>query len=71
MGRVFNSRSGCMYAICFCCYEAKQPNIKLETRPKQLLGSLLLAFALPVFVQCLWSECMTESDVSTIENEYN
>jgi hypothetical protein len=28
-----------------CCYEAKQPNLKLKT---QLLGSLLLAFALPV-----------------------
>ncbi len=23
-----------------CCYEAKRPNLKLQTRPKQLLGSL-------------------------------
>jgi hypothetical protein len=32
------------------CHEAKQPNLKLKTRPKQLLGSLLLAFALPCVV---------------------
>jgi hypothetical protein len=25
----------------------KQPNLKLETQPKQLVGSLTLAFALP------------------------
>jgi hypothetical protein len=30
------------------CYEAKQPNLKLKTRPKQLIGSLLLAFVLSV-----------------------
>jgi hypothetical protein len=29
-------------------YEAKQPNLKLKTQPKQLLGSLPIAFALPV-----------------------
>jgi hypothetical protein len=27
----------------FFCYEAKQPNLKLKTWPKQLLGSLSLA----------------------------
>ncbi len=34
-----------------CCYEAKRPNFELKTWPKQLLGSLLLAFALPSFTQ--------------------
>jgi hypothetical protein len=35
-----------MCAMPFCCYEAKQPNLMLKTQPEQLLGSLLLAFAL-------------------------
>ncbi len=47
LGRVFNSRSGCMCSIHLCCYEAKQHSLKLKTRPKQLLGSILLAFVLP------------------------
>jgi len=29
------------------CYEAKQPNLKLKTQPKQVLGYLPMAFALP------------------------
>jgi hypothetical protein len=39
---------------------SKWPNLKLKTRPKQLLGSLPLAFALPgainpsIFLRCLW-----------------
>jgi len=28
-------------------YKTKQPNLKLKTQPKQLLGSLPLAFAFP------------------------
>ncbi len=47
LGQVFNSRSGCMCAMHLCCYEAKRPNLKLQTCPKQLLGSLMWAFALP------------------------
>jgi hypothetical protein len=31
----------------------KQPNLKLKTRPKQLLGSLPLAFELPARGQCI------------------
>jgi hypothetical protein len=31
--------------------ELKQPNLKLKTRPKQLLGSHLLTFALTLIVQ--------------------
>jgi hypothetical protein len=29
-----------------CCFEAKWPSLMLKTRPKQLIGSLPLAFAL-------------------------
>jgi hypothetical protein len=47
LGRVFNSRLGhaCMdHAI---VHITKQSYIKLKTRPKQILGSLPLAFVLP------------------------
>jgi hypothetical protein len=47
LGRAFNSRRVCSSAMYFRCYEAKLPNLKLKTQPKQLLGSLPLAFALP------------------------
>jgi hypothetical protein len=47
LGQFFNSRSGCMCAMHLCSYEAKQPNLKLKTQPKQRLGSLPLAFTLP------------------------
>jgi hypothetical protein len=47
MGRAFNSRSGCMCPKHLLCYEAKQPNLNLKTRRKQLFGSLPIAFALP------------------------
>jgi hypothetical protein len=50
LGRVFNSRSGCMCAMHLCCYEAKRPNLKLKTLPRQLLGSLPLAFMLLVLL---------------------
>ncbi len=39
-GRVFNSRSDWKFVMHFFCSEAKQPNLKMKTRPKQLLGSL-------------------------------
>ncbi len=38
-----------MCAMHLFCYEAKQPNLKLKTRAKQLLGALPLAFELPVY----------------------
>jgi DNA phosphorothioation-dependent restriction protein DptG len=38
-----------MFAMNLFCYEAKQLNLKLKTWPKQLLGSLPLAFALPAY----------------------
>jgi len=49
MGRVFNSRSGCMHAMHFFCYEAKRPNLKLKTRPKQLLSNLQLDVAVATY----------------------
>jgi hypothetical protein len=39
LGRVFNSRSGRVHALQLHFSETKQPNLKLKTRPKQLLGS--------------------------------
>ncbi len=50
LGRVFNSR--CRHASTqFSTFTSpKQPILQLKTRPKQLLGSLLLDFALPVIV---------------------
>ncbi len=51
MGRVYKFRSVCVYVVYSCICYAKQPCLKLKTRPKQLLGSLpldiVLAFALP------------------------
>ncbi len=47
LSRVFNSRLGC---ACICraiAHITKRPNLKVRTWPKQLLGSLLLAFVLP------------------------
>jgi len=42
LGRVFNSRSGCLGTMKLLCSVAVRPNLELKTRPKQLLGSLPL-----------------------------
>jgi hypothetical protein len=42
LGRVFNSRRGCVLAIQLRYFEIKLTNLKLKTQPKQLLGSLPL-----------------------------
>ncbi len=48
LGRVCKSRLGHAFVKCHAiAYKSKGPNLKLKTRPKQLLGSLPLAFALP------------------------
>jgi hypothetical protein len=47
LGRVFNFRFGHLSAEHFWCYQVKLPNLKLKTRPEQLLGSLLLVIVLP------------------------
>jgi len=59
LGRVFNSRLG---HACICHAIAcitRRPNLKLKTRPKQFLGSLPLAFALPG--QLWWKICLAYS----------
>jgi hypothetical protein len=48
LGQVFNFRSGHLHSVHLWCYLVKLPNLKLKTRPKQLLGSLSLDIALPV-----------------------
>jgi hypothetical protein len=47
LGRVFNSRSGCLCAIQLNWFETKLPGLKMKTRPKQLLGSLPSDIMLP------------------------
>jgi hypothetical protein len=47
LGRVFNFRFGHLQVEHFRSYQVKLPDLKLKTRPKQLLGSLLLVIALP------------------------
>jgi hypothetical protein len=47
LGQVFNFRFGHLHAAHFWCYQLKLPNLKLKTRPKQLLGSLPLVIMLP------------------------
>jgi hypothetical protein len=47
LGRVFNFRSGNLHAVYSWGYQSKLPNLKLKTRPKQLLGSLPLDIGLP------------------------
>jgi hypothetical protein len=47
LGRVFNSRLGRACIGHAIVHITKQPNLKLKTWPKQLLGYLLLAFVLP------------------------
>ncbi len=46
-GHVFHFRSGRMFAMHMCWYEAKWPNLTLKTHPKKLLGSRQLASTLP------------------------
>jgi hypothetical protein len=60
LGRVFNFRFDHLHAEHFWCYQVKLPNLKLKTRPKQLLGSLLLVIALTVFTFLLIIEGATE-----------
>jgi hypothetical protein len=47
LGQVFNFRFGHWHAEHFWCYQAKLPNLKVKTQPKQLLGSLPLVITLP------------------------
>ncbi len=47
LGRVFNNRCWHVSTQINTCTSSKQPNLQLKTWPKQVLGSFLLAFALP------------------------
>ena len=47
LSRVFNFRHGRVSAQCTSFTTEKLPSLKLKTRPKQLYGSLPLAFELP------------------------
>ncbi len=49
LGWVFHSGLGRAYIGHAIVETTKQLNLKLKTQPKQLLGSLLLAFAIPAF----------------------
>ncbi len=51
LDRVFNFRSGHLHATHLWCYEAKLPNLKLKTRPKQHRGFLPFDIALPAQIQ--------------------
>ncbi len=46
LGRVFNSRSGCVHTMMVNCVETKLLNLKLKARAKQVVGSLLSYIAL-------------------------
>jgi len=60
LGQVFNFEFDHLHAENIWCYQAKLPNLKLKTRPKQLLGSLPLVIALTVFNFLLIIEGATE-----------
>ncbi len=47
LGRVFNFRNGHAHTVHFLSYGLKLLNLKLKTRPKQLLDYLLLDITLP------------------------
>ncbi len=59
---VFIFRSGGLHAAYFRCYHVKLPNLELKTRPKQLLGSLPLDYALPGLI--LKTQIFEESRVN-------
>ncbi len=57
LGRVFNYRGGHVYAMHSCGYKSKLPNLKLKTRPKQLLVSIPLDIEPPAPIDWIayWS----------------
>jgi hypothetical protein len=55
-----------MCAVHLLSSKAKQPNLKLKTQPKQLLGSLLLDIALPAGVILFLSVIFTNLEQSQI-----
>jgi hypothetical protein len=57
------------------CYQVKLPNLRLKTRPKQLLGSLPLVIALPRWVWLNLSkpsnDAITHSITTLIKMTFN
>ncbi len=62
LGRVFNFRFGHLHAEHFWCYQVKLPNLKMKTRPKQLLRSLLLVIALPGQICQSYAKIIIQAD---------
>ncbi len=60
LGRVFNFRSGHLHAAAFLVSSVKLPNLKLKTRPKQLLGPLPLVVVPPGDVYHKVLHCTSE-----------
>jgi hypothetical protein len=50
LGWLFNFRMGCVHATQLYYFEAKRPNLKLKTRPKQLLGYLTFLPVLLLYI---------------------
>ncbi len=59
LGRVFHCRLGRTWIGHAIVHIIKQPTLKLKTRPKRLLGSLPLAFALPLSALESVMQCST------------
>jgi len=55
LGRVFNSRCGCVHNMQLNSFETKLSNIKLKTWPKQLLGHLPLYITHPGGPYLTWA----------------
>ncbi len=71
LGRVFNSR---LKRACIChaiACRTKRPNLKLKTRPKQLLGSLPLAFVLPNTVLGFYIKSLLTNRTAHFKNVNN
>ncbi len=59
--QVFNFRIGRVYTMHLLCSGAKQLYLKLQTRVKQLLGSLQLYFMLPFQHVAMFAACFGEA----------
>jgi hypothetical protein len=53
-GQVFNFRCGCVHALNVCCFEVKQPNLKLKTWPTQFFEDLPVDIMLPAAILALY-----------------
>jgi hypothetical protein len=65
MGRVFNSRFGCVLLCHAVTLETKTTKLKVENLGKQLLGSFPLAFALQTLIMLIvaWTSFQSGSGI--------